>query len=101
VGPALTALLEGESLFNDASAITLFEVFLQLVRRLEAGKPELTFTQTAADLAYRIVLLSVGATFCDGKSVESVRMSRGVATAGAHPHADRRRPRLPHRPTLR
>lgn len=60
VGPALMAVLEGESLFNDASSITLFEVFLSLVVRLESGKADMSFGATALDLLNRIVVLSVG-----------------------------------------
>lgn len=63
---AITALLEGESLFNDASSITLFEVFLGLVRRLEEGDhSDMGFGQTAYELVTRILVLSIGEVLPD------------------------------------
>ncbi len=59
---AISALLEGESLFNDATSITLFEVFLGLVRRLEAGDhSDQGLWLTAYELVTRIFMLSIGA----------------------------------------
>ena len=45
----MAALLEGESLFNDASAIVLFDIFLQ-VRFMVPSKPKWVFLTMACEV---------------------------------------------------
>ena len=53
-GPeALLVLLEGESLFNDATSIVLFDIFLKDAHRISEGNPQ---DEKIFELAWRLGL---------------------------------------------
>ncbi len=59
----LVVLMEGESLFNDATSIVLFEIFFRMVRRLSAGHSasDLPPLQQGLDILGSIATLAAGA----------------------------------------
>lgn len=55
-------LMEGESLFNDATSIVLFEIFFSMVKRKQKGHPStLGFLEQAAEILSKIAWLAFGA----------------------------------------
>lgn len=58
----LVVLMEGESLFNDATSIVLFEIFFRMVKRLGKGKAGSTLGPwaQAADILANIFTLAGG-----------------------------------------
>ena len=59
----LVVLMEGESLFNDATSIVLFEIFFRMVKRLSAGHSasDLPPLQQGLDILSSIATLAAGA----------------------------------------
>ena len=55
-------LMEGESLFNDATSIVLFEIFFNMVKRLQNGETpsDLGIFGQMADIASSICWLTFG-----------------------------------------
>ncbi|EIE21844.1 hypothetical protein COCSUDRAFT_56295 [Coccomyxa subellipsoidea C-169] len=53
----LIVLMEGESLFNDATSIVLFEIFFRMVKRMQNGK-------TASDLGFFEQMLEIASSIC-------------------------------------
>ena len=56
----LRTILEGESLLNDASSITLFIVFLDQVKSYEAGHASESGAHVLGTIVKDIVVLAVG-----------------------------------------
>ncbi len=58
----LIVLMEGESLFNDATSIVLFEIFFRMVKRLQNGETpsDLGIFGQMADIASSICWLTFG-----------------------------------------
>jgi NhaP-type Na+/H+ or K+/H+ antiporter len=55
----LSTLLEGESLFNDASSIVLFEIFLHMGMNADAGGGDVSLTGAAWGIVKLIGWLSM------------------------------------------
>lgn len=58
----LIVLMEGESLFNDATSIVLFEIFFNMVKRMQQGEAasDLGIFGQMADIASSICWLAFG-----------------------------------------
>lgn len=72
----LLVLMEGESLFNDATSIVLFEIFFSMVKRKQKGHPStLGFLEQAAEIFSKIAWLAFGAwaSTCCGPPLSNAR----------------------------
>lgn len=49
--------MEGESLFNDATSIVLFEIFFRMVKRMQSG-------ETASDLGIFEQMVEIASSIC-------------------------------------
>ena len=58
----IVVLMEGESLFNDATSIVLFEIFFEMVKKIGDGDPgtEGTLVQEGIHILGQIVWLTAG-----------------------------------------
>ena len=58
----IVVLMEGESLFNDATSIVLFEIFFEMVKKLGDGGPgtEGGLLQEGLNIAVQIIWLAAG-----------------------------------------
>ena len=58
----IVVLMEGESLFNDATSIVLFEIFFEMVKKIGEGKPGMdgTFAQEGVHIVGQIAWLTAG-----------------------------------------
>lgn len=58
----IVVLMEGESLFNDATSIVLFEIFFEMVKKIGEGKPGMdgTFAQEGVHILGQIAWLTAG-----------------------------------------
>ena len=58
----IVVLMEGESLFNDATSIVLFEIFFDMVKKLGDGDPgtERGLFQEGLNIAIQICWLAAG-----------------------------------------
>ena len=58
----IVVLMEGESLFNDATSIVLFEIFFEMVKKIGEGKPGMdgSFAQEGVHILGQIAWLTAG-----------------------------------------
>ncbi len=73
----LRTILEGESLLNDASSITLFIVFLEQVQSYEAGETAESGGKVLGTIVKNIVVLAVGESSATAVSQAPQHLSKG------------------------
>ena len=66
----IVVLMEGESLFNDATSIVLFEIFFEMVKKLGDGGPgtEGGLLQEGLNIVVQIIWLAAGLCSMPNKS---------------------------------